>query len=381
MADMGKRHSAERIATGAQYIPAFDMLRAVAVAMVLYTHYLPEPYWLGGLYWGAVGVRFFFVLSGFLITGLLLDDTRLQAAPVAAWRHFLLARMARLYPCLLVFLLAFAFLDGEEARWMVPSDALYLSNLRMLLLEDWGGRNAHLWSLAVEQQFYLVWPWMIALVPRRVLPIAICLTIAAALAFRLGWSLAGLSPFGAYVLPLAYLDFLGIGALVAVALRSAVPRLVVAAGLLACWAAIWQFPPPLALYSAEPWKLASACLYGAVIALCARRFGPGPVGRLLEARPLVWVGRISYGIYMYHQIAPGILEHLSGKALTGPFTGLLCAAITLLLAAASHALVEQPIRRLIARRMPRPAAARTETAATLAPGTAAPSPDAGAALP
>ncbi|MEI4470757.1 acyltransferase family protein [Frigidibacter sp. MR17.24] len=334
-------------------MPALDTLRALAVALVLYTHYLPEPYWYRGVYWGEQGVRLFFVLSGFLITGLLLDRDRLGEDPLREFGRFMLARLARLYPCLLLYLLAFRVLGGSWTWQLIPWDAVYLTNLRIVLWNSWGSVDAHLWSLSVEQQFYLVWPWVIALVPRRWLPGAVLLAIGGALAFRSAWSSAGLGPFGIWVLPMAHLDSLGLGALVAVALRRGVPHRVLVPALLAASALGWGLSAAQILPLAGPRNTAAACLFAAIVLACARRMRAPAARVLLEAPPLVYLGRISYGIYVYHQLAPRVLAGLLDRPVSGVAEALACAALTVVIAAASHALVEQPIRAAVARRLRR----------------------------
>src|SRR5579862_3586601 len=81
------------------YMPQLDSLRAISVALVIYTHFWPVPYWLFGIYWGGLGVRCFFVLSGFLITSILLQDDRPSFKDV--YLAFLARRALRLYPLLL----------------------------------------------------------------------------------------------------------------------------------------------------------------------------------------------------------------------------------------------------------------------------------------
>ena len=179
-----------------RYFPALDGLRAVAVLMVFTTHYgqLP-PAWS----WGNTGVDIFFVLSGLLITGILYDS---QARP-DRYRVFYIRRTLRIFPLYYAVLLVPVLLypvfrwQLHPAQWMWP---LYLGNYSRLI---WQGAVQnftytpydslysatfpafrwelyHLWSLCVEEQFYLVWPFVVFAVARRERLLKLCVGIVVA---------------------------------------------------------------------------------------------------------------------------------------------------------------------------------------------------------
>lgn len=135
-------------------IPGLDGLRTLAVSLVLATH-------LYGLSWGWGGVDLFFVLSGFLITGILLESREAPFWPY--WRAFLLRRTLRILPLAYV-TLAIVFLAYQTAwreQWWWWA---YLSNWRLSPRTIGGSSVTHFWSLAIEEQFYLVWPIMVWIV-------------------------------------------------------------------------------------------------------------------------------------------------------------------------------------------------------------------------
>jgi len=343
------------------YSAQLDGLRAVSVAAVAYSHLLPA--WQGGLPFGA-GVHLFFVLSGFLITRILLA---LRAAPQrgAAVARFYARRVLRLFPAFYLVLGLAWLTDVPLVRETWPWHAAYLSNVRIAAEARWLGHVSHFWSLAVEEQFYLVWPWLIVWSPRPWLgPLLGAALLAGPLA-RLAAGSAGLTePFWALV-PAGSADSLAVGAFVAwTAWRSRQP----VAGALAPWPGggvtavaglVWSLLAladglglrvPLAL---AVWR---QVLQGVVFAWLVRRAVvgfKGGAGRLLAHHWTIYVGRISYGLYLIHAFAPLVFEAglraagLDGHIPRQPlFRALAAAATTLLLASAMWRLVEAPCQRL-----------------------------------
>jgi peptidoglycan/LPS O-acetylase OafA/YrhL len=171
---------------------------------------------------GWVGVQIFFVLSGFLITGILLDS----AGQRGRFRNFYVRRTLRIFPLYYGFLFlalvvgprligstGWAEAAGEDGIWYW----LYLSNWTPLLGGGLGGLN-HLWSLAVEEQFYLVWPMLVMLSGRRFPLVALGIVLAAP-AVRFGMYAYGLDPEYLYNFTIARADAFAVGALVAVIAR------------------------------------------------------------------------------------------------------------------------------------------------------------------
>ncbi|MGH0031967.1 MAG: acyltransferase family protein [Myxococcota bacterium] len=305
-------------------VPALDGLRGVAILMVLFFHAtVVEPEGaLEGLVYGAfrnfgwAGVDLFFVLSGFLITGVLLDAKR-GPRPL---RSFYARRVLRIFPVYYGFLaLAFllapafagdAFRPGDDAVWYW----LYLQNFATAAAGDWShGRFLNLfWSLAIEEQFYLLWPWVVLRCDLATLRRVCVAAFAASLALRCALVLHDAAPVAVYVLTPARLDGLAAGAFVAVAARQSgglavwqdVARRVAwgcAAGVAGL--VVWQRGFDYALPGTATLGLGLLAL-GFAAALVRLQDGgaPSATRRLIEGRGLRLFGRTSYALYVIHQV-------------------------------------------------------------------------------
>jgi peptidoglycan/LPS O-acetylase OafA/YrhL len=363
------------------YSRALDGMRAFAVAAVVLFH-AGVP----GLTGGFLGVDTFFVLSGFLITSLLLTERARDGR--IDFPRFWLRRVRRLMPALLAMLLATViaghFLLDSDALGLLRTDAYaalaYVANWRMIFRgTGYVAATAapsplqHTWSLGIEEQFYLLWPVLIAGlviwgVTRRTRTVLVLCCGAGAVVSELLCSRL----FQPDSLSRAYYgtdtraQALLIGAALAALLtpsgetspaprRSAARRaglgflgLVGAAGTLWLWHAAddqvsWIYHGGLTAAA-----LATALVVAQVVT------NPGSVpARLLGLAPLVWLGRISYGVYLWHW---PLFSYVTADA-TGLSRWPLLAvrlAGTLLLAVVSYHLVEQPIRRgILGRLLPR----------------------------
>lgn len=299
----------ERPATSG-YAPQLDGLRAVAVAAVAYSHWLPA--WQFGVPFGA-GVHLFFVLSGFLITRILLGLREAPSRPRAIGRFFA-RRALRLFPAFYAVLACAWLADVPMARATWAWHASYLSNVYIAGLGAWQGHFSHFWSLAVEEQFYLLWPWIVVWMPARGLaPALVLTTVAGPIAHLVAWSRGLGEPFWALV-PLGSADSLGLGALLALgAWRDAAgnDRRWARAGM--AGAILWTLMAlvdgmggvPVALAA---WRqLAQGLVFAWVVWRGVRGVG-GPMGRLLAHPSMIAIGRISYGVYLVHPFAPIVLR-------------------------------------------------------------------------
>ena len=155
------------------YMPQLDSLRTIAVFGVMLHHFWPEAEIRAGLTFGFLGVQLFFVLSGFLITGILLRGRevahRTQQSARKSFGLFYARRFLRIFPLFYATLAVAWWVGLPEVRDSVFWHLAYASNIYFVHIGDWHGSISHLWSLAVEEQFYLVWPFIILLTPRRFL--------------------------------------------------------------------------------------------------------------------------------------------------------------------------------------------------------------------
>lgn len=302
-----------------RHVPVLDGLRAIAVLLVLWCH-VPEtvpgyPEWLRVVRYfvgpGGVGVEIFFVLSGFLITRILLAE-RERGQRV---RWFLLRRLLRIFPIYyLLLLVMLPSRPGSEIAWC----AVYLSNVQSIFRPA-GGPLEHTWSLCIEEHFYLLWPLVVAFAaPARSRAAIAWLVIPTAIAGA--WLTSALVDGESAMTAVQHgspFRFVGLGAGCLIAFHegalTARPRLVAAltAALLAVGALLHShvvFVRPL-LANEAPWldlrwapaiwlvQNAALCT-GVVLAalLIGQRFPRNP----LTLAPLRGVGRISYGLYLYH---------------------------------------------------------------------------------
>ncbi len=343
-----------------------DALRAFAVLAVLVGHFTPTtsklflPFKLVDV--GGLGVRLFFVISGFLITGILLRSKSYcekDGLPILyAFRQFYARRVLRIFPLFYLVLGLAALLDIPPVRQTFGWNAAYLTNF-YLFFTGRGGSTSHLWSLAVEEQFYLMWPWIILLVNRRRLSAMILITIAIGPIFRL---LCGLCTdnYRTPILPLSCLDTLGIGALLALRKDQIGDQqsrkyplgktgLLLGVGVLAIFVLLRTMNHGriigYAIFDVGAALIAGWVVWSASIGI------RGPIGKLLEVKPLLYLGTISYGIYIYHNFIHYLLDRpkitsilvvLHARSLAIP---LIC-GITISVAALSWHLFERPINNL-----------------------------------
>jgi peptidoglycan/LPS O-acetylase OafA/YrhL len=305
--------------------PALDGVRGIAILMVLAFHFLPgdltaSPHTLVGT-WAAVanfgggGVDLFFVLSGFLITGILLDEQK----TAGYFRNFYARRALRIFPlyygvlfaCFILLPIVHRFSPEEQALaqrqgWLWT----YTANILAGRFPEWmlsGGRLSfdHIWSLCVEEHFYLIWPLATFLLSRRALAWCCVAMIAAAPALRWALYARGDPTLAFYVWTPCRMDGMAMGALLALlaqrsdggagSRRWALPMFAITI----TWIALtWNDPARGLVYATSQMTLASA----AVIVLAATSGPRHPLTRLLTAAPLTFFGKYSYAIYVLHPL-------------------------------------------------------------------------------
>jgi peptidoglycan/LPS O-acetylase OafA/YrhL len=351
-----------------------DALRGLAVMAVLW-HHAGVPLHLGWpwrkLDAGHLGVVLFFVLSGFLITGMLLADRERSAAGAGRLQlagRFYARRLLRLAPIYYLTLLALWAADFEASRERWLWLATYTINLYAAWHSAWPGYVAHFWSLAVEQQFYLLWPWLVLWLPGRSLQGALWLAVllgplTRALALLLLPHDLRAGGYTSVALPSACFDSLGAGALLAWYTRlhpeatARVGRRIVLPIAVAVALAL------LSMESGNVWFVLGDTPVSAALAILvgsAATGFKGVLGSALRARPLAWLGRVSYGVYLFHLPLLGVLLAASaGSALDlrqhGGLRFAACAIPSLLLAALSFHGFEEPLRQLFMQFVPRQA--------------------------
>lgn len=377
-------------------IPALDGLRAVAVIAVMAFH--------GGISWapgGFLGVDVFFVLSGFLITTLLLRE-RVADGRVDL-RAFWVRRLRRLLPALLLLLVVV----GATAPWLVErsqmrsvrGDALaslgYVANWRFVLTEQsyFAGTPSplrHLWSLSVEEQWYLLFPIVIALCLRRTrwFPFVLAGLVAATIASAVWMATLArgpVDPSRAYYGTDTRAHSLLVGAVLAFVAAQwplhRYRRILSVAGLVGAAAVVAAFA---LVHEADGWMyqggfLLLAVATAGVVGAVALPQHDTPLARVLALAPLVAIGQISYGLYLWHwPVNVALTPERTGLDGDGwwhePALLALRTAVAVALALASYHLVEQRVRHGgldgLRLRLPGPARSRAATAVGLVALTA-----------
>lgn len=333
-------------------------LRAIAVASVLLFHV-----WPGLLPGGYVGVDVFFVISGFLITGLLVREA--EATGRISLAGFYARRVRRLLPAamfvLLVVMLCLPLLPKalwEETAYEIAASALYVENWRLawLVVDYLGAENEpspvqHYWSLSIEEQFYIVWPLIMLAVlaaaqskdtRRAVVAVLLVVFFASLLASVV---LTRKDAATAYFVTHARIWELALGGLLALARLPSLPQaarevmrmLGLAAIVVACivFSRETRFPGAVALLPT---------LGCALVIAAGRSDARWSTYRALAVRPAQYLGDISYSVYLWHwPLIVFASLHLSDGHLS-PVVGALVLAATLLLSAASKRYIEDPFR-------------------------------------
>jgi len=339
-----------------QYTPTFDGLRCIAVLCVLLAH-ASSDFFKGG--W--IGVDLFFVLSGYLITSLLQNEY--YTSGNISFAKFYARRALRLFPALLICLTMANVLWQFTPHYYRPNRLLatlaglfYFANLL-----PWPvlGMLQHLWSLSVEEHFYLVWPIIVSTFLFRISPrnraFFLTITVFLVAAFRIfvfHFNFTyGLFAINSYTFTLCRMDAVLMGSLLAMASshndnvknRKKV-NLNWSLGILLCLlATIVLFVRESNIYWHNGGFILTDLLCLSIVAIAAKN----PNQSLLSSNVLRWIGRRSYGIYLYHFpifLALGILirEHSSINYL---LITALRFALTIFVAEVSYRFIERPVLR------------------------------------
>ncbi len=327
-------------------INQLDSLRSIAAFSVIFFHFLPD-YNLGGLPFGWIGVDLFFVISGYLITAILLEQKDVINRKFLIIKNFIIKRALRLFPIYYLFISFFLFLMYAFRIWMCDKGDVvyYLTYTQNILFFKEGMRSVqtnHLWTLAVEEQFYLFWPWLVVLVSNKNLIRSLIIVIPVTLFFLSVSEIENLR-----MLTIYHFDTLGAGALIALFIKEKgdllglfthkIKAIIILSSLsilvIGSFYNMSNFPIFLSILA-----LSTSLVIG-----CYHNF-TGVIGNILNLSQLQYLGKISYGLYLYHKPIPFLAKLFMNKAQIQVNNLILLVssiALTILIAHLSYHLIEK----------------------------------------
>jgi peptidoglycan/LPS O-acetylase OafA/YrhL len=333
-------------------ILGLETLRALSILMVAASHWIYGGV-LSRLHVGHWGVDIFFTISGFLITQILMKEKESIDAQKttyrAALKRFYIRRTLRIFPVYYLLLLLCYLFDYQAVAGSMPWNLLYFSNFYHLYINGWTGSTSHFWSLAIEEQFYMIWAPLILFLSSKQAKNLIVGIVVIAICTRFCINTFQIFPFIAnIVFTPCCLDTLGIGAL---------------------FGYCWRYKPTLAAYilSQKSFFILAVLTFFAITALgyfdhnywyillyrtsialvCVFLIGwsaqgwQGAAKYFFEHPFLVYLGKISYGFYLFHPFVPQFCAKFSGNT-----SLLLYFGVTVALSSLSFYCFEHPINAL-----------------------------------
>ncbi|HEX3475563.1 MAG TPA: acyltransferase [Kofleriaceae bacterium] len=341
-------------------IPGLDGLRAISILIVLCAHSAGTrnvPSWLHVSVFGDLGVRTFFVISGYLITTLLLGEYGKRGR--ISLRDFYIRRVYRIFPAFYVYLAVLLIISAVGWIELPGRDVAFAATYTMNFHAERTWWLGHLWSLAVEEQFYLLWPFVLSVLkPGRAVWFALGGIVVAPILRVLAAVLwPEISKLTDQAFPFVF-DSLATGCVLALGREWLESSPIYLSWIDSPGWAFWTLPLACVYALSIPrvgFNLAFGVTLGNLgIAMAIHRcvrHPTFPVGRLLEARPLVFIGALSYSLYLWQQ--PFVNRHAGSIVNAFPLHLVFAFGAALL----SYYLVEQPMLALRARRAARKQAA------------------------
>ncbi len=302
-----------------KYIPALDGIRALAILLVLLFHWFPVDHWVNILPNGPIGVTLFFVLSGYLISNILMGQ---QAAGtfLHSFKNFVIRRALRIFP--VYFLVLLGLLVGKKIGIQVVTNFYehpvyywtYFYNHWLEQTQNWSDMLSPYWSLSVEEQFYIVWPFFMLLIPsgKRLLGFLWSVVVLGIIArYILVYKLDGI---GVYMI--TCVDTFAWGALLAYYLRNGrsaelgiwIGRLWIP--VLILWVMLCVMHTDADLVKQLFFRSLTSMVS---VALLFQAMQEGILARIFSWTPLRKLGQMSYGVYLYHMLVPDLVYQLAAR--------------------------------------------------------------------
>jgi len=338
------------------YFKQLDAFRFFAAMSVLLSHWLNRNELILKLDLGYVGVDFFFVISGFLISLQLLRQKekidQLRLSKRNAYLIFFIKRAFRIFPLYFLVLIIATFLNKGEIREAAIYNFTYTSNFYFIGVQKWNAIFSHFWSLSVEEHFYLFWPLILFFLPKKRTGWMIVLIAIAALVFR--WIVFSKSPdyLSVHIHTFSCLDQFMFGAGLAclyffhnLRFRNFFTKkenqFIISTALIGVYL--------IFVLSKHPYYnwVFFRFLFGFSVSFflgCIAMGFKGIIGNFLENKYLIWGGKLSYGIYLLHNFVPGMLLGLNQFELPFEVVFLIQLCVTILLSYFLYRFFELPMR-------------------------------------
>ena len=347
-----------------EFLPQIDGLRFIAVLGVMLHHWIIQDFANSFIFKNipfGTGVNLFFVISGFLITYILLkkkdDITENKTSFLHEIKNFYVKRTLRIFPIYYLVIILLCIFSYSQIKDYLGYLLTYTINWFMVFKGVYIGNRTHLWSLAVEEQFYLIWPFLIFMIPKRwVLGLSV-FAVLLSLVCKIYFSYFTPYWMGVNGATFSCFDALGLGALIAYLQKNRAepfkPQLYKLYLAISVVVYVLLFVNPAYLNPQLHTVLlgfAISIIYFFVIIIAANNGFSGNFKSFLENKTTLYLGRISYGLYLYHAFVPDIYYSCLMKffpKLTGDADlCILFFILTVLLATISRYLIEKPILNL-----------------------------------
>lgn len=307
-----------------KYIKQLDSLRAIAVILVIISHWIPQAKFIYGfkIPYGAIGVDIFFVLSGFLISKILFENRNkaevLNTPKSTLIKNFYVRRALRIFP-IYYLTIFFLFFFAKSTETNIHSNFIYFltytSNFYFFKIQGWDGMTSHLWTLAVEEQFYLIWPWIMLFSNKKYLLYIISFFILISVLSQYLLINVKMSA----VLTFTCFDAFGLGAILAWITTYSNEKLknffliISFAATIAFFFLIlgsiqneWTFIPLRTIISLITLWLITYILLNIEFDSLKFKF-------IFNNKVLIFLGKISYGLYLYHNLIPKLNTEIINK--------------------------------------------------------------------
>jgi len=341
------------------YMPQLDSLRAVAVFLVLFEHWIPSGETPNFLPYGMIGVTMFFVLSGFLITQILIRSKEYSLQNNSGIFHslkqFYARRTLRIFPIYYITIFILLIFNIQNIKDKFLWFLFYASNILFFRMKEWEGPLSHLWTLSVEEQFYIFWPLVILLTPKKYLLRTIFVftlfgPIFRTLLFTFHQGTESASYF-IHILTPSCLDCFGLGAVLAYYTTYRVDT----NGIKKIWILLFLFYNIFSFiifmfFYDNIVNVLIISNISVISMIIIAKMSTGFQGRLkkvFENKSLMYLGKISYGMYLYHNFIPLIYNYLKLPYIKNTFLNFIIQfCLLLLLSSISWYLIEKPVNGL-----------------------------------